>query len=34
MFAPRAAAGTAARPTAFYHLPPERVVEIGIQVEI
>jgi KUP system potassium uptake protein len=24
----------AARPTAFYHLPPERVVEIGIQVEI
>jgi KUP system potassium uptake protein len=24
----------AARATAFYHLPPERVVEIGIQVEI
>ena len=27
-------ARNAARATAFYHLPPERVVEIGIQVEI
>jgi K+ transporter len=27
-------ARNAARATAFYHLPPRRVVEIGIQVEI
>jgi KUP system potassium uptake protein len=27
-------ARNAARATAFYHLPPERVVEIGIQIEI
>jgi K+ transporter len=27
-------ARNAARATAFYHLPRERVVEIGIQVEI
>jgi KUP system potassium uptake protein len=27
-------ARNAARATAYYHLPPERVVEIGIQVEI
>jgi KUP system potassium uptake protein len=27
-------ARNAARATAFYHLPPERVIEIGIQVEI
>ena len=27
-------ARNAARATVFYHLPPERVVEIGIQVEI
>jgi KUP system potassium uptake protein len=27
-------ARNAARATAFYHLPPERVVELGIQVEI
>jgi K+ transporter len=27
-------ARNAARATAFYHLPPERVVELGIQIEI
>jgi KUP system potassium uptake protein len=27
-------ARNAARATAFYHLPPERVIEIGIQIEI
>ena len=27
-------ARNAARATAFYHLPPERVLEVGIQVEI